>query len=93
MSDQPTEPVPDDQTTADENVTDENVTDETAADEPASVPEPAEADRSALDRADESIREARDAEGAVAARDDITTLDDARAGVNSEDPDGEGGHP
>ena len=47
----------------------------------------------ALARAAESIREARDAEGAVAANDDITTRDDERAGEHSEDPGGEGGHP
>ena len=47
----------------------------------------------ALDRAAASIREARDAEGSVAANDDITSRDDERAGVHSEDPDGEGGHP
>ncbi len=47
----------------------------------------------ALDRAAESIREARDAEGRVAANDDITSRDDERAGAYSEDPEGEGGHP
>lgn len=47
----------------------------------------------ALERAAESIREAREAGGTVAAHEDITTQDDARAGEHSEDPDGEGGHP
>jgi hypothetical protein len=47
----------------------------------------------ALERSAESIREAQDAEGQVAAHDDITTLDAARAGEYSEDPGGEGGHP
>lgn len=56
-------------------------------------PETTEADQTPLERAAESIREARDAEGEVAAHDDITTLDDERAGIYSEDPDDEGGHP
>jgi hypothetical protein len=47
----------------------------------------------ALDRAAESIREAQEAGGSVAAHDDITTRDDERAGEYSEDPNGEGGHP
>jgi hypothetical protein len=47
----------------------------------------------ALDQAAESIREAHDAEATVAAHDDITALDDERAGEYSEDPNGEGGHP
>jgi hypothetical protein len=47
----------------------------------------------ALERSAESIREARDAEGTVAANDDITARDDERAGEYSEDPGGEGGHP
>jgi hypothetical protein len=47
----------------------------------------------ALERAAQSIREAQDAEGGVAAHDDITTRDDERAGEYSEDPNGEGGHP
>jgi len=47
----------------------------------------------ALERAAESIRQARAAEGTVAANDDITARDDERAGENSEDPGGEGGHP
>lgn len=47
----------------------------------------------ALERSAASIREAREAEGTVAANDDITTRDDERAGEYSEDPGGEGGHP
>jgi hypothetical protein len=47
----------------------------------------------ALDQAAKSIRDAKDAEGHVAANDDITTRDDDRAGEHSEDPDGTGGHP
>lgn len=47
----------------------------------------------ALERSAESLREAREAEGTVAASDDITSRDDERAGEYSEDPDGEGGHP
>jgi hypothetical protein len=47
----------------------------------------------ALERAAESIHEAHDAEGRVAAHGDITTADDAKAGEYSEDPDGTGGHP
>ncbi len=47
----------------------------------------------ALDRASEAIDEAREAEGSVAASDDITSHDEARAGEHSEDPDGTGGHP
>jgi hypothetical protein len=55
---------------------------------------PAEDDQgAALARAGEAIDEARGAEGDVAAHDDITSRDDARAGQHSEDPDGEGGHP
>ena len=76
-------------------VTDQTSTDETGTDRPG--PDQAQAsegvDASLLDRAEESIREAHDAEGQVAAHGDITTLDDERAGVNSEDPGGEGGHP
>ncbi len=52
-----------------------------------------DADETPLERAAESIREAKDAEGEVAAHDDITTLDDERAGEYSEDAGGEGGHP
>jgi hypothetical protein len=51
-----------------------------------------EDDGGALDRAAESIHEARDAEGAVAANDDITSLDEERAEVHSEDPGAEGDH-
>jgi hypothetical protein len=47
----------------------------------------------ALERSAESIRDARDAEGTVAAHDDITARDDERAGEHSEDLDGTGGHP
>ena len=47
----------------------------------------------ALERATESIRYAREAEGRVAANDDITSADDAKAGEYSETPDGTGGHP
>jgi hypothetical protein len=53
----------------------------------------AQDDGDALGRASAAIREAHDAEGAVAANDDITTRDDERAGEHSEDPGGEGGHP
>ena len=59
---------------------------------PASPPAE-ESDGEALDRAAESIRDAKDAEGTVAANDDITAQDDDRAGEYSEDPDGAGGHP
>ena len=59
---------------------------------PAS-PAPDEGGTGALDRAAESIHDAKDAEGAVAANDDITTRDADRAGDYSEDPDGSGGHP
>ena len=52
-----------------------------------------DADAGPLERADESIREARDAEGGVAANDDITSLDEQREGDASENPDGEAGHP
>ena len=45
------------------------------------------------ERSAESLREAREAEGTVAASDDITSRDDERAGEYSEDPGGEGGHP
>ena len=61
-------------------------------DEPR-VPEDVGDGGEALERAAESIREARDAEGTVAASDDITSRDDERAGEYSEDPGGEGGHP
>ena len=47
----------------------------------------------ALERSSGSIREAREAEGSVAAHDDITSLDEQREGEHSEDPDGEGGAP
>ncbi|HEY0237682.1 MAG TPA: hypothetical protein VGC37_03480 [Friedmanniella sp.] len=47
----------------------------------------------ALDRASDAIDEAREAEGRVAASDDITSRDEAHAGEHSEDPDGSGGHP
>ena len=47
----------------------------------------------ALERSGDAIREAKDAGGSVAASEDITTLDDQRAGDYSEDPNGEGGHP
>lgn len=47
----------------------------------------------ALERAQEAIDDAQDAQGSVAAHDDITTRDDAVAGKYSEDPGGEGGHP
>jgi hypothetical protein len=57
------------------------------------VASPDDEDGAALRRSAESIREAREAEGGVAASDDITTLDEDRAGEYSEDPDGEGGHP
>ncbi|MGI3784519.1 MAG: hypothetical protein ACRYG2_27480 [Janthinobacterium lividum] len=50
-------------------------------------------DGAALERAARSIREAHDAEGQVAANDDITSADEAKAGEHSEDPDGTGGHP
>ena len=53
----------------------------------------ADDDGEALERAAAAIREAHEAEGSVAANDDITTRDDERAGEHSEDPDGEGGHP
>jgi len=47
----------------------------------------------ALDRAEEAIDDARDARASVAANDDITALDDERAGEYSETPDGESGAP
>jgi hypothetical protein len=47
----------------------------------------------ALERAAGSIQEAREAEGTVAAADDITSQDEERAGEHSPDPDGEGGRP
>lgn len=56
-------------------------------------PTTAEDGGTALERAGEAIREAKDAGGTVAANEDITTLDDQRAGDYSEDPGGEGGHP
>jgi hypothetical protein len=43
-------------------------------------------DGSALDRAATAIHEARDAEGTVAANDDITSRDDERAEQHSDDP-------
>jgi hypothetical protein len=49
-------------------------------------------DDAALDRSAEAIREARDAEGTVAANDDITSRDDERAEEHSEDPGAEGSH-
>jgi hypothetical protein len=47
-------------------------------------------DGAALDRAAESIRDAQAAEGTVAANEDITSLDEQRAGEHSETPDGGG---
>lgn len=47
----------------------------------------------ALDRAAGAIREAKDAEGTVAANEDITSRDDEHAGENSDNPDGGGGLP
>ena len=47
----------------------------------------------ALERAQDAIDEAHDAQGSVAAHDDITSRDEAMAGEHSEDPGGEGGHP
>lgn len=61
---------------------------DTTAEDPTTT----ESGETALGRADEAIREAKDAGGTVAANDDITTLDDQRAGDYSEDPGGEGGH-
>ena len=61
--------------------------------DPAATPGAGDDQGAALDRAADSIREAREAEGGVAANDDITTRDDERAGEYSEDPGGEGGHP
>ena len=46
----------------------------------------------ALERSAASIREAKDAEGTVAAHEDITTLDAQRAETHSEDPGAEGDH-
>jgi hypothetical protein len=59
------------------------------------TPENAEGDDqgAALERAAESIDDAREAEGRVTANDDITTADEARAGEHSQSPDGEGGRP
>jgi hypothetical protein len=62
---------------------------DTSTEDPTTGPD----GETALGRADDAIREARDAGGRVAANEDITTLDDQRAGAYSEDPDGEGGHP
>ena len=56
-------------------------------------PPVADDDGAALERAAESIKEAEAAEGDVASNDDITVLDEQRAGAYSEDPDGSGGHP
>lgn len=50
-------------------------------------------DGAALERSTASIREAKEAAGSVAAHEDITSLDDRRAGEQSEDPDGQGGAP
>ena len=50
-------------------------------------------DGAALERSAEAIRDAKDAGGTVAAHEDITSLDDRRAGDQSVDPDGEGGTP
>ena len=76
--------------------------------DPSPTPEATESDRpsagapaeaaqddggAALERAQEAIDAAQDAEGTVAAHDDITTHDAALAGEYSEDPDGTGGHP
>jgi len=62
---------------------------DTSAEDPTTT----EGGETALGRADDAIREAKDAGGTVAANEDITTLDDQRAGDYSEDPNGEGGHP
>ena len=75
------------------DLTDPPETETTTTASDASDASSEEGDSEALDRAAESIREAKDAEGDVAASDDIRTRDDDLAGVNSEDPDGEGGHP
>jgi hypothetical protein len=64
-----------------------------AADEPRTDPVGGDDGGAALERAQEAIDDARDAEGGVAANDDITTHDDAMAGEYSEDAYGEGGHP
>lgn len=69
------------------------MTDQPATSQPAPGPHVEDDHGAALDRADESIREAKDAAGTVVAHDDITTADDDRAGEYSEDPGGEGGHP
>lgn len=50
-------------------------------------------DGEALERAAGSIRDAKAAEGTVAANEDITSLDDQRAGEHSETPEGGGGLP
>ena len=68
-------------------------TDQPKTDQPDTTTDAGDDQDDALARAAESIREARDAEGAVVANDDITTRDDERAGEHSEDPGGEGGHP
>lgn len=82
MTDQPNAPEPDADDSAPEPTPEPGIETETETD-----------DGGPLDRATESIREARDAEGTVAAHDDITSLDEQRAGEYSEDPGGEGGHP
>ena len=67
---------------------------------PGSLPETSTTDLhveddhgAALERSADAIREARDAEGGVAAHGDITSADADHAGEASEDPDGQGGTP
>jgi hypothetical protein len=72
------------------------MTDLPATDQPdpsTARPDVADDHGAALDRAADAIRDAQEAQGSVAAHDDITSRDDDRAGEYSEDPDGEGGHP
>ncbi len=77
MTDLPDDPQPTDPSTG------------TSADDPLADDDQG----AALDRAAGSIREAKDAEGTVAANDDITAEDEDRAGEHSDNPDGGGGLP
>lgn len=77
--------------------TPDETTSETREETPAGEARPGETGGddggAALERAQEAIDEAQEAEGAVAAHDDITSRDDTMAGAYSEDPGGEDGHP
>jgi hypothetical protein len=60
---------------------------------PADPSAPDDDGGAALESSADAIQEAREAEGTVAAADDITSEDDDRAGEHSLDPDGQGGQP